>query len=108
MYAEEKKRLEAEYQKIDKECLDDLVKHAERYMPPAKIDATSPEPIDDDPESYESIESLVDHADQYFQPGDDIEYYDPNHDWYVKNWEGEDIPGTSWLKIEDNDDRTDK
>lgn len=108
MYAEEKKRLEAEYQKTDKECLDDLVKHAERYMPPAKIDATSPEPIDDDPESYESIESLVDHADQYFQPGDDIEYYDPNHDWYVQNWEGEDIPGTSCLKIEDNDDRTDK
>ena len=38
------------------------------------------------------------HADQYFQPGDDIEYYAPNHDWYVQNWEGEDIPGTSWLK----------
>ncbi|WP_278743454.1 hypothetical protein [Mitsuokella jalaludinii] len=54
------------------------------------------------------MEDLMHHADQYFQPGDDIEYYDPNHDWYVQNWEGEDIPGTSWLKIEDDDDRTDK
>lgn len=92
----------------DDDSLDDLIEHAECYMPPAKIDGTPPTPIDDDPESEESMEDLMYHADQYFQPGDDIEYYDPNHDWYVQNWEGEDIPGTSWLKIEDDDDRTDK
>lgn len=71
-------------------------------MPPAKIDGTPPTPIDDDPESEESMEDLMRHADQYFQPGDDIEYYDPHHDWYVKNWEGEDIPSTFSLKDKDD------
>lgn len=64
----------------DDDSLDDLIEHAERYMPPAKIDGTPPTPIDDDPESEESMEDLMHHADQYFQPGDDIEYYDPHHD----------------------------
>lgn len=86
--------------------LDDLIEHAECYMPPAKIDGTPPTPIDDDPEYEESMKDLMYHADQYFQPGDDIEYYDPHHDWYVKNWEGEDIPST--FSLNDEDDKTDK
>lgn len=48
----------------------------------------------------------MDHADQYFQPGDDIEYYDPHHDWYIQNLEGEDIPST--FALNDEDDNTDK
>ncbi len=84
----------------------DLIEHAECYMPPAKIDGTPPTPIDDDPESKESMEDLMRHADQYFQPGDDIEYYDPYHDWYVNNWEGEDIPST--FSLNNEDDKTDK
>lgn len=90
----------------DDDSLDDLIEHAECYMPPAKIDGTPPTPIDDDPESEESMEDLMYHADQYFQPGDDIEYYDPHHDWYVKNWEGEDIPST--FSLNNEDDKTDK
>lgn len=86
--------------------LDDLIEHAECYMPPAKIDGTPPTPIDDDSEYEESMKDLMYHADQYFQPGDDIEYYDPHHDWYVKNWEGEDIPST--FSLNDEDDKTDK
>ena len=76
----------------DDDSLDDLIEHAELYMPPAKIDGTPPTPIDDDPGSEESMEDLMRHADQYFQPGDDVEYYAPSNDWYVKNWEDEDIP----------------
>ena len=82
--------------------MDDLIEHAECYMPPAKIDGTPPTPIDDDPESEESMEDLMYHADQYFQPGDDIEYYDPHHDWYIQNLEGEDIPSTFALNDEDD------
>ena len=48
----------------------------------------------------------MDHADQYFQPGDDIEYYDPHHDWSIQNLEGEDIPST--FALNDEDDKTDK
>lgn len=84
----------------DDDGLNDLIEHAERYIPSAKIDGTPPTPINDDPESYESIEDLMYHADQYFQPGDDIEYYDPHHDWYIPNWEAEDIPLS--LKKDDN------
>lgn len=90
----------------DDDSLDDLIEHAERYMPLSRIDSTPPKPIDDDPESKESIEDLLYRADLYFQPGDDIEYYDPHHDWYVKNWEGEDIPST--FSLNDEDDKTDK
>lgn len=86
----------------DDDSLDDLIEHAECYMPPAKIDGTPPTPIDDDPESEESMEDLMYHADQYFQPGDDIEYYDPHHDWYVPNWEDEDVPSALSSKEKDN------
>lgn len=86
----------------DDDGLNDLIEHAERYLPPVKIDGTPPTPIDDDPESEESMEDLMHHADQYFQPGDDIEYYDPHHDWYVPNWEDEDVPSTLSSKEKDN------
>ncbi len=101
-YRKEKEQLAALYQQEDKASLDELTSHAERYMPPVKVDSTPPTPIDDDPESDECMDDLMNHADQYFQPGDDIEYYDPHHDWYVQNWEGEDIPSTFSLKDKDD------
>lgn len=87
----------------DDEGLEDLIENAERYIPPSKVNSTPPTLIDDDPESEESMEDLMYHADQYFQPGDDIEYYDPNHDWYVTNWEREGIPST--FSLNDKDDK---